>query len=165
MVRGQDEDHDYSKVSIQVRLAQYCPNIRPSNYTKTSEYTDTYNCVGWAIGLTGWFQPYPKRYKWIGARPTHLDDRVETYIGLFKSVGFTLCEDPSVEQGFEKIAIYDKDGAFRHVAKQLPCGSWSSKVGEMEDILHAQLEPLEFPSKYGRVKFYMKRPTNHRAIE
>jgi hypothetical protein len=42
------------------------------------------------------------------------------------------------------------------MARQLPSGQWTSKLGEMEDIQHAALQQLDGLS-YGRVVQYLKR--------
>ena len=79
-----------------------------------------------------------------------------SYIALFESLGFHACEYGAVEAGADKVAIYvDADGDFTHVARLLPDGKWTSKLGALEDIEHttAGLEGDE----YGQVSHFMKR--------
>jgi hypothetical protein len=64
---------------------------------------------------------------------------------------------------FEKIALYaDKNGLPSHAARQLPSGTWTSKLGPMEDIEHLMLEALEdaagTTSAYGKVALIVRRP-------
>jgi hypothetical protein len=67
-----------------------------------------------------------------------------------------------LEEGIEKIAIYEWKEQFKHVAIQLDNGYWASKIGDFEDIVHYKLEAVEghmFKAKtFGQPKFYMKRP-------
>jgi hypothetical protein len=71
--------------------------------------------------------------------------------------GYTKCDSPALEPGFEKLAIYGDRLGFTHVAKQLPTGVWTSKLGAWEDIEHNNPEALEGKS-YGRVKAVIRRP-------
>jgi hypothetical protein len=97
-------------------------------------------------------------YQW----PDHLphDSQPGTYIKFFESHGFEIAVDGDPEVGVEKIALYSMDGEFRHVARQLSNGRWTSKIGEQEDIEHDLPEELEndIPKYgYGRVTTYLQR--------
>ena len=86
-----------------------------------------------------------------------------TLIGILKELGFAMCSDGSLEVGFEKIAIYSMSGgvAWDHVARQLPDGQWTSKLGELLDITHTDLESLTRSGNkpgYGEVSWFLKRP-------
>lgn len=64
------------------------------------------------------------------------------------------------ERGFEKIAIYAKDGKPTHVARQIGADRWTSKLGRGVDIEHDNLERLagDSNSEYGSVvKFLVRR--------
>ena len=51
------------------------------------------------------------------------------------------CESGDLEVGFEKVAIYAQaDGAPTHAARQLPDGTWTSKLGQEVDIGHTDLQ-------------------------
>ena len=93
-------------------------------------------------------------YYWPSGVPQ--DGTVESYMKLFSLCEFTECADGSLEHGVEKIAIYAIDYSFKHVAKQLPDGKWSSKLGGLEDIEHASLDALN-GDWYGKTVKYMKR--------
>ena len=77
------------------------------------------------------------------------------------------CDDPYLEPGYLKIAIYSKDGYFHHVAKQLRIDAWSSKVGEAHDLWHRSVEALYdavfFDS--ATVTHYMRRPDTGESME
>ena len=77
--------------------------------------------------------------------------------------GFEDCPDAVAENGFEKIAIYtDPDGEPQHIARQLPNGLWTSKLGDDCDIQHNTLRGLE-GDNYGRATCFMKRATSGKS--
>ena len=82
---------------------------------------------------------------------------------LFEQQGFEGCETDALELGTEKIALFADDGIFTHVARQLPNGRWTSKLGNDVDIEH-DLEDLirrRSPSpsyRYGEIVGFMRRP-------
>ena len=51
--------------------------------------------------------------------------------------------DLSLEIGFEKVAIYSDAHGPQHVARQLPDGKWTSKLGQQVDVEHSTLSVLE----------------------
>ncbi len=62
------------------------------------------------------------------------------------------------EPGIEKVAIFaDESGCPKHMARQLPSGKWTSKLGHDEDIEHSDLAVLE-GGDYGRVVSILARP-------
>lgn len=77
---------------------------------------------------------------------------------LFAREGFSVCDDDSLESGYEKIALYAFVGQFTHVALQLEDGRWSSKMGYREVITHPS--PANLVGGYYRfVHCYMRRPS------
>jgi hypothetical protein len=78
---------------------------------------------------------------------------------LFSSIDYSCCEDASYEKGFQKIALYIKDGVPTHAARQLPTGKWTSKLGPDIDIEHDCPEVLN-ESVYGVASIFMKRENN-----
>jgi hypothetical protein len=146
-----------------IRLVlQKFPRLTLDNFEKTSDETIDYNCLAWALHETHrkW-DPSSDQYYWPkDADPNAL---MVTLIGILKARGFSMCPDGSLEKGFEKIAIYSDTGdCWDHVARQLPDGKWTSKLGELIDITHASLEPLtrwRYKAVYGEVKWFMKKPT------
>lgn len=56
-----------------------------------------------------------------------------------------------LDDGYEKVALYvDNAGIPTHMARQLPNGEWTSKLGQLEDISHNDLDALE-GTQYGRL--------------
>jgi hypothetical protein len=82
-------------------------------------------------------------------------ERLESFYRAFASIGYSTCDDGGYEANFEKVALYALGGIPKHAARQLPDGSWSSKLGKHIDITHT-LRGLEGPA-YGRVDGFMKR--------
>ncbi|MFB2918410.1 DUF7689 domain-containing protein [Aerosakkonema funiforme] len=142
--------------SIQLEL--YFPNLRKTGYRIESQKTPRYNCIAWAAGVDDrpWWPIDLPPYYWPE------EPRVESlaaFISVFQSLGYQVCDNSDREIGFEKVAIYiDEDEIPTHIARQLPSGEWTSKCGDLEDIIHT-LEGLEgsYPA-YGRVACVMKRP-------
>ncbi|HLL91759.1 MAG TPA: hypothetical protein VK252_02375 [Solirubrobacteraceae bacterium] len=112
--------------------AQY-PSLLASTHQITSEDNDVYNCAAWVPGdLRHWYEP---GFYWPpGVPEPDGDEDIECYIALFETWGYELCDNPRYEAGYLKIAIYERDGQFGHVAKQIRGGGWSSKGGVLHDL-------------------------------
>ena len=128
-------------------------------FTKTSEIDWTYNCIAWAYGsTTNWF--WPKNtgmptWFWPPNIPT--EENIESFVKLFESIGYSLCENGKLEEGFQKVAIYEKNNIPTHAAKQLTNGLWSSKLGSHFDASH-RFATTYNSIDYGNVTRFMKRP-------
>ena len=86
-----------------------------------------------------------------------MDYGLGAYVSAFGTLGYERCADGSLEDGFEKVAIYESfSGYVVHMARQLPTGRWTSKIGQLEDIEHAGPDELE-GREYGRIVQYMRR--------
>ena len=76
------------------------------------------------------------------------------------SLGYEKGDDFGLEIGVEKVAIFaNEDFLPTHAARQLEDGSWTSKLGEEEDIMHVQLEHVR-GRIYGIPVLVMRRPRN-----
>ena len=131
------------------------PQLAAEGFAETSPATEDYNCIAWAAGVTDeWWWPDPAYTSdWPAAAP-----RVETldaFVAVFALLGYERCADGQLEPGFEKVAFYAVGAKPTHAARQLPDGSWTSKLGESIDITHT-LRGLE-SAKYGQVAGYMRR--------
>jgi len=145
-------------MSVQ-EIEEYFPRIAVQDYRITSPDLAHYNCIAWASGDTShWWEPVSvKGYFWPDGVPRN--GRLESWIRVFIVQGFELVDNGQLEDGFEKVAIYaDEDREGKHVARQLPSGKWTSKLGKLEDIEHLNLACLEGPL-YGSVAVYLKRQT------
>ncbi|MBN4079157.1 hypothetical protein JYT26_00800 [Beggiatoa alba] len=87
----------------------------------------------------------------------------QTYIELFGTQGYQVTGNPDLENGFEKFALYVLDGKFTHVARQLPNGRWTSKLGILKDIMHdlSDLEANHHKHTYGKASIFLKRELEH----
>jgi len=75
----------------------------------------------------------------------------------YRVVGYEPCDSAALQVGYEKIAIYaDETQEPRHAARQLPNGSWTSKLGDHFDIEHADLAAIS-GLVYGEPVVFMRR--------
>jgi len=122
----------------------------------TSPKTKRYNCMAWAAGETNrnW-DPAPGYY-WPSGIPD--DSSPASGIAAFSTLGYEECgNDGSLEEGVEKIALYvDSDGDMSHAARQLSDGTWTSKIGDLQDISHDSPDLL-IGGEYGEIHTFMKR--------
>ncbi|HFA48791.1 MAG TPA: hypothetical protein ENJ95_07225 [Bacteroidetes bacterium] len=99
-----------------------------------------------------WVQPAGFFY-WPPGLPR--EETLDSFVLLFRSEGFEICNDGLWEQGFQKIAIFVKDDLPTHAARQLSDGNWTSKLGVLEDVRHS-LQAIS-GGLYGEVSVFMKR--------
>jgi hypothetical protein len=96
----------------------------------------TYNCIAWSVGL---------KDVWLTPAPTLAGmDRTYRRFGYRRMNGL----DYSLVPGRHKIVLYAKrkangDWAPTHGARQLPDGSWSSKLGSLPLIRHLDPDDLD----------------------
>jgi hypothetical protein len=123
-----------------------------SSYAITSPRDVQYNCIAWAAeDIHNWWWP-------IGMRPGGIfwppgvpeEETVEAFVQAFATIGYEEADSADFEEGVEKIALYQSAGEPTHAARQLPDGSWTSKLGDYEDIRHESLSAVE-GSNYGTV--------------
>lgn len=139
------------------------PRLASSHYEITSDATDRYNCLAWAIGdEDSWWAPIEgDGISWPDDLPWEWT--LETVQSVLATVGYEPCQDGDLVDGIEKVALYADEENVAHVARQLPDGRWTSKLGSDCDIEH-ELEALEgfedSPDayRYGRVVAFMSRP-------
>jgi hypothetical protein len=135
------------------------PGLQGQDWEITSLSTPVYNCIAWAAGDEEcWWQPDSGLggYYW----PTNLPpgQSISNYVRAFRQLGYRECGDGALEQGFEKIALYVNDsGDAQHAARQLPDGTWTSKLGKGHDIQHGTAESL-CGDQYGQIAVFMRRP-------
>ena len=130
--------------------------LEHEGYAVTSESDYEYNCVAYAAGETDrwWSHLEESGYYW----PDHASRTplIQSLVEVFTGLGYEPCTDADDESGFQKVALYSKQGNWTHVAVQLPDGNWSSKLGLEEDIHHRTPESLTGES-YGEVHCIMRR--------
>ena len=133
------------------------PGLAAIGFRITSPASWVYNCAAWAAAETHrWWDPSSEGgYYW----PPHTlaAQSLAALVAAFSTLGYEKCVDARHEPGATKLALYaDANGLPTHVARQLPSGAWTSKLGASEDIEHSTLEGLE-GALYGRVVQCLRR--------
>ena len=137
------------------------PNLSKDGYSLTSPKTPEYNCIAWAAGDDGvwWWPDSLYEYYWPSEIPRA--ETIEAFIKAYEKLGYFVCSNAELENGFEKVAIYaDHNKKPTHAARQLNSGHWTSKLGSSEDIAHTTLDGL-ISDSYGHVAIILKRPIEH----
>jgi hypothetical protein len=133
-----------------------------TDYQETSPPTPEYNCIAWAAEdpFRWWWPDDPAQY-FTSYWPDGFsrDQSVDCFRGVFSVLlGYGPSETEDREDCFQKVAIYvDRTGKVTHMARQLPSGRWSSKLGRSVDIEHGSLADLA-GTEYGSVALILKRP-------
>ena len=144
------------------RAKSQWPNLIHGEYHPTSEFDEYYNCIAWAMRDTRrWWEPSgrPLDY-WPNNAP--LNYSLDAFLQAFATRHYEPCDDGGLDPAYEKLAIFwragdvEEDG-FKHVARQLADGQWTSKLGKAKDISHQTLDAL-VGDYYGEVIQFMRRP-------
>ena len=129
------------------------PRLAKEGYTITSDPDGEYNCIAYAAGdMTTWWS-HVNGYHWPNASRT---PAISSLVEVFEGLGFEQCGNATYEEGFEKVALYVKNGDWKHASIQLQDGAWSSKLGPDEDIRHDTPESVSGDS-YGEIHCIMRR--------
>ena len=144
----------------ELALTDHLRNLFQSldDFNVTSPEDKNYNCFAWAASEdTRSWAPLADYY-WPLNAP--MVNTLDAFVVAFGTLGYERCMNGSLEDGFEKVAIYQRpSGVVSHMARQLPFGRWTSKIGDFEDIEHASPGELE-GYEYGVVVQYMRRAVN-----
>ncbi|SRR6266498_1468974 len=133
------------------------PHLRDAGFEITSPPDPTYNCVAWAAGdVARWWWPSEPTFAYWPV-DVEREETVASFIRAFATLGYEIASSGAFEAGFEKVAIFASgDGVPTHVARQLGDGSWTSKLGSLEDISHIEPTAVE-GFDYGNVMAFLKR--------
>ena len=105
--------------------------------------------------------PHPDGF-WPAGIPVQVT--IAAFVSAFATLGYVTCADGVLETAFEKVALYaDFGGTPTHAARQLPDGTWTSKLGEDIDITHRTPGLLNGPL-YGTVVQFLRRPRPNASI-
>ncbi|MEL6879273.1 MAG: hypothetical protein AAFP09_02020, partial [Cyanobacteria bacterium J06607_10] len=99
----------------------------------TSPDTIDYNCVAWAAETDEewWWPDSMEQEYW--PEGVLREETLSAFVAAFRTIGYEVCDDASVEAGFQKIAIYtDAQQTPRYVTRQLANGEWTSKIYSTE---------------------------------
>lgn len=138
-------------------IQQLFPQLRDDTFEITSPPDARYNCVAWAVGDT-------KRWWWPGEPPFSFwpsgirrEESVAGFVEAFATFGYEVAVSANHDHEYEKVAIFaSSDGVPTHMARQLPDGSWTSKLGALEDIAHVEVIGVA-GSDYGQVVVFLQR--------
>jgi hypothetical protein len=139
-------------------IEQLFPGLRRSSFEITSPRDARYNCIAWAAGDT-------RRWWWPGEAPfsfwpagVEREESVANFVTAFGTLGYEVGGSPDYAEEYEKVAIFaSSDGVPTHMARQLPNGAWTSKLGGLEDIAHADVAGVG-GIDYGEVVVVLQRP-------
>jgi hypothetical protein len=134
------------------------PKLRELGYAITSPKDFFYNCVAWAADRDDerwWPIDDDDLPPYVWPDGCWDDDTLAAFVFAFRSLGYSARGSRVVESGFEKVAIFTAAGIPTHVARQLPSGAWTSKIGSSYDIEHP-LGALE-GVRYGAVQMILRR--------
>ena len=130
-----------------------------------------YNCIGFAIGYDDiWIAPSQRKripwFWWPDVVP--FNDAPDSLMATFQYFGFEVCADDHPEEGYDKVALYAKDGHWKHAARIIGENLYHSKLGESYDIYHRKGDVLNRAKKpedsYGKPFITMKRKIEDRSI-
>ena len=141
------------------------PRLTPDNHEMKSPADGRYNCVAWAVApgdMRCWWPTTYGGYYWPPGFSRVLS--VDNFRQVFEALGYQAVDGGALEAGFERIAIYGHAaGEPSHVARQLPNGNWTSKLGRREDIIHQGVGDLE-GEHYGSVVLFLRRARPARSL-
>jgi len=138
-------------------IEQAFPTIANNGgYTITSPETPSYNCIAWAAHADHhWWEPDPS-FQYFWPKSVRRAYTIDSYVAAYSTIGYVVCADGELEEGFEKIAIFtDASNVPKHAARQLDGTLWTSKLGRHFDISHA-LHGVS-GAAYGTPSVFMKR--------
>jgi len=142
-----------------MNLRDLFPRLTDENCEITSPRTIKYNCIAWTAGaMDRWWQP---GVHWP-VNSSRNDHGIGNLVEAFRALGYEECENGTLEDGFEKVAFYGSGMMYTHAARQISDGRWTSKLGQLEDIVHATVDALS-GGDYGEVLQYMRREIAERV--
>jgi hypothetical protein len=151
--------------SPKTKIQKLFPRLGHKQFEITSSPDIRYNCIAWAAEKSNrfWWPVPGVGYFWPDGFPKVVT--VQNFENVFATLGYQPCGNNfTLEPGYDKVALYIDPTTSRptHMARQLPDGTWTSKLGRLEDIAHRTLEGLEGPcapngQAYGVRHLAMKR--------
>lgn len=136
-------------------MIRWFPGITTDQYRNTSKKDPIYNCAAWAADINNqWLDPCP-RPECVWPDDVPRENTISAYSQLYQKMGYVVCGGAELEEGYEKICLYVRNGEVVHVSKQLGANWWKSKLGRAYDIEHefAALDGV----LYGSPVIFLKR--------
>src|SRR5260370_21543528 len=147
-------------MTIQFRhLEEIFPDLAATGYSPKSDKSPAYNCIAYAAGdeTRKWVGYREVGYYWPeGAKEGHTLDALTS---AFEQLGYAVCDIDALEGEYENVALFlENEELWTHAAKQCEDGTWTSKLGILEDIIHQTPQAVSGPDPaYGQVACFMKR--------
>ncbi len=158
MCRGCRRTINIDAMAYQHIVAAF-PNLMHQGFWPTRAPKGQYNCIAYAandVHRTWWpssvLNDAAESYWPIARR----DETVSNFVEAFSTLGYSLCSNGDLEEGYEKIALYALDSVPMHMAYQGCDGTWTSKLGTEWDIMHTSVHGLSGDT-YGNVTCYLRR--------
>jgi hypothetical protein len=138
-------------------LEQLFPRLRTTTFEITSPRDGRYNCIAWAAGETHrWWWPGEALFSFWPAGVDR-EESLASFVAAFATLGYEVAESGDHDPDYEKIAIFaSNDGVPTHMVRQLLNGSWTSKLGGLEDIAHIDVSGVA-GTEYGDVVAVLQR--------
>ena len=135
-------------------LARAFPRLPREGFEIIDGPSDRYNCIAYAAGDTGQWWDHNEDHHWptSATRSNSIESLKEVFVGL----GFEQCVDSTLEDGYEKVALYEEQERWTHAALQTATGRWRSKMGQGPVIEHPGPESIS-GGIYGNPAMYMRR--------
>jgi len=147
------------------KVTEVWPSLS-NHFRRTSDPDIEYNALAWALGSNQRnFAPEKiAGYYWEPGIPR--EPTIIAHLQLFKRHRYEIeAKDGRLEEGWEKVAIFvNAEGEPRHFARQLENGNWTSKLIDLIDIEHDNLDCLQ-GELLGHVNCILmrRRPLKHGA--
>lgn len=132
------------------------PKTFEEPFIHTSPIDPNYNCIAWAANdNTKWYEPDPYGF-YFWPQEVNREYTTEAYINLYEYFGFIRCDNGELEEGYIKVAVFEKNGVPTHACRQLLDGNWTSKLGKNIDVQHSLNNIQE--GTYGNIIQFLKKP-------
>ena len=130
------------------------PKLSHEDFEILDQPSDLYNCIAYAAGDTSKRWDPNGNYYW----PPYAtrDSRIESLKEVLAGLGYEPCDDSYLEDGYQKVALYEVQGEAKHAAVQMSNGRWRSKMGQGPVVEHRSPESLS-GGMYGDATITMRR--------
>lgn len=153
----------------------FCIGVFPDlakddSFKVTSDCDRLYNCIGFAIGYQDvWISISRDNIPWFWWPDTvPYDDLQDSLVKVFEYFGFEICNNDIPEPGYDKVALYAKDGKWKHAARIIGLDLYHSKLGECYDIHHKSGDVLNTANNtsnsYGVPFVFMRRKFSDKVL-
>lgn len=141
-------------MDIRSEIEYWFSNIRGKDFVIINTSGD-FNCISYTLDIyDGWMWTNTELWPY---KQIPRDSGINGFKKLYEMYNYIECNNPSYEEGYDKIAFYSKNGRPSHGFKQFG-NTWRSKLGPSVIIEH-ELDWISGvgEDEYGRVEFIMKR--------